>query len=142
MTWVIAPPTPSKLKSFCWNIWFYKVFSCEICQISCEICWISCEIQICQISWNLPDFKIMSFCIMIKYMVFWKMKDQKFHHKLLLANFLCQTFGKGFRKTSIELCYVVDSLHVSLVQTQYISTLIKVKGMSVNRSFNGLSLSP
>ena len=38
-------PSPAfiKLNSFCWNIWFYKVFG-----------WISPEI--CQISWNLPHF--------------------------------------------------------------------------------------
>ena len=52
-------PAPPKLKSFCWNIWFIRFFM-----------WKS--------AWNPPDFKIMSFCVMIKYRSFEKRKTKHF----------------------------------------------------------------
>ena len=55
-----APPPSPELKSFCWNIWIYKVlggFHLKSARFH-EICWISGEIR--WISWNLPDFMVKS----------------------------------------------------------------------------------
>ena len=61
---------PPKLKSFCWNIWLYKVVggfhvkSARFYEIH-QISW-----NLLDFTWNPPDFKIMSFCVMIKYRSF------------------------------------------------------------------------
>ena len=79
-SWDIAFPLHCiKLKSFSWIIWFIRFASGfhmkpagfhEICQISCEIHQISHEIR--WISWNLPNFMNMSFCVIAKYRSFFR----------------------------------------------------------------------
>ena len=103
---VIAPSLhPPKLKSFCWNIWFYKVFGWilpEIHQISPD--------EICQISWNppdftwnLPDFMNVSFCVMIKYRSFFRKTNQITQQKLF--SFM-QCSGKAMSLDSHEICWI------------------------------------